>query len=729
MRVERDLFSVVFVLPSVRTMSTINKEAIEAQWAGHMNKQMVAIPGSKEPGFSEIYKNAAYPDKPPLVSVYDGFLRGYSMDPKAPCLGHRPWDEAKGDFANYFVWRSYADTETERTAVGSAISGWVEQGLLKSRPNEKGEVDDPGMVDFTVSYWGANRPEAAIVGLSVNAYSRVSVGLYDNFDAATSCYTLAHSKTRVLFTSSNYLPAVLRNADKIPTLKVIVLLDRPGPERLANGEMQKEHLAREWASMHGIHVFSYKDTVAQGLANPRPHIVSNDPNHVESLCYTSGTTGLPKASRITTENCATGIEGFRYVMPDEKMVCISYLPLAHVLERGWELYVLRGGGCIGYFSGSVERLSEDMQILKPTCLPSVPRVLNRIAGQIEAQLQSPGLKGFLLRQAVSTKLKNYEETGTITHAFWDRLVFRKVRAMLGGRVSIVFTGSAPCRPDVLKLLRIALVTDVREGYGQTENCAYATFNAPNDRYVGSVGPVNPGLELRLRDCPDMGYTSDDKPYPRGEILIRGGSVFTGYEGDEKKTKETLLPGSDGRGNWLLSGDVGQIDQYGRLQIVDRVKNLIKLAQGEYIAIERIEGLFASLPLIQQIWLYGDSFQPHLVAVGVPEPEPFAQFASRVLRKNISASDAQALEQAAADPTVTEAMLREFILLGKRQKIGSLEHMRALKLRMDPFTTENGLLTPTLKVKRQEAAKVLKSDLDELYARQPYDLSKVNDSKI
>ncbi|KAI3625551.1 hypothetical protein CBS9595_000912 [Malassezia furfur] len=710
-------------------MSTFNLEAAEAQWAAHLDKQTVAVPGSKEEGFSEIYKNAAFPEVSADTTAYDLFLKGYNMDPNANCLGHRPWDEAKGDLADHFSWRTYADTETERTALGSAMSAWVEQGLLASRPDEKGQVDEPGMVDFSVAYWGANRPEATVVALALNAYSRCSVSLYDNYDAAVSCYILQHSKSRVLFTTSSYIPIVLRSAEKLPYLKVLVILDRPGPSASAHGEIEKEQLAREWAALHGIHVFSYKDVVNQGLATPRPHIVSKDPNHVDALCYTSGTTGLPKASRITSGNCGLGIEGLHYVVLKEKMVAISYLPLAHILERGWELYVLRVGGSIGYYSGKVERLLEDLQILKPTAMPSVPRVLNRIAGQIEAQLEAPGLKGFLLRRAVNAKIKNYDETGAITHPFWDRLVFRKVRALLGGRINFMFTGSAPCRPDVLRLLRVALCVDVREGYGQTENCAYATFMAPHDRHLGSVGPVNPGIEMRLRDCPDLGYTTSDKPYPRGEIMFRGQTVFTGYDGDEKKTAETLMEGKDGRGPWLLTGDVGQIDQYGRLQIVDRVKNLIKLAQGEYIAIERVEGLFASLPLAQQLWLYGDSYQPHLVGVCVPEPEPFAEFASRILKRSVSATDQKALEEAAADPAVTEAFLREFIKLGKRQKVGTLEQIRALKLRMEPFSPENGLMTPTLKVKRQEAAKQLKKDLDELYSHPPYDLSKVNDAKL
>ena len=689
---------------------------------------MQVEPNSKRPGYSGIYRNAVCPHMEAPGTAYDIFARGYSRDPQAPCLGHRPFDEAKGDLANYYVWRTYAEVETERTALGSAMSSWVEQGLLTPRQSDKLSVSQPDMSHWAAAYWGPNRPETVTMALALNAYSRVSVSLYDNYDVATSCYILQHSESRVLFTTSVYLPYVLRSADKLPALKVIVLLDRPGPTGKAHGEVHKEEIASEWASACGITLFPYQHVVEMGMQHLRPHIVPH-PDSVESLCYTSGTTGLPKAAKILSRNAAFGVKGISEVLRSDKIVAISYLPLAHILERGWELYVLSTGGAIGFYSGQIERLSEDIQLLRPTALPSVPRVLNRIAAQIQTQMEAPGLKGYLLRSAVESKLKHYEETGSVTHAFWDRLVFRKVRAMLGGRISLVFTGSAPCRPYVLKLLRIALSVDVREGYGQTENCAYATFMVPNDRRLGTVGPINPGLQLRLKDCPELGYTSEDKPCPRGEILVRGGSVFGGYLGDKSKTDETFDPADDGGDPWLRSGDVGRVDEWGRLQIIDRVKNLIKLAQGEYIAIERVEGVFAANPVVQQLWLYGDSFQPHLVGVVVPEPEPFASFAGRVLGRRVSPSDAGALDAAARDPAVVEALLREFIAHGKREKLGTLEFVRALKIRMEPFSPENNMLTPTMKIKRQECAKILRGDIDDLYNVPPYDLNKVQVNKL
>ena len=702
------------------------QDDVAAQWAAHIDNQMIELPNSQREGFSSIYRNAAFPDNPPSMDGYTAFIRSVARAPDAPCLGHRPFDEAKNDFADHFQWRTYQQVSEEATALGSTMCSWVEQGLLKAHSNDRG-IKDPGMTSWTVAYWGPNSCENLITSLATAAFSRVTVGLYDNYDAAMSCYILQHSQARVLVCPSRYVPVILRNADKLPALRVIVIVDRPGP-RPAPFELAKEDLMREWAQMHGIHVFNYTDVVAEGREAMRSHIRLEYDN-LECLCYTSGTTGLPKASRITKSNISEALTGLDLVVPRFNMVAISYLPLAHVLERGWELFMLFRGGAIGYYSGSVERLSEDMQLLKPTVLASVPRVLNRVAGQIQMQMNQPGLKGKLLTKAVETKLANYEANGQVTHWLWDRLVFRKVRSLLGGQIQFVFTGSAPCRADVLKLLRVSLCCDVREAYGQTENCAYATFMAPNDLRLGSVGPANPGLDLRLRSCPELGYNVTDKPCPRGEIMFRGSSVFSGYEGDEKKTQETLMEDEKGEGYWLMTGDVGMIDQWGRLRIIDRVKNLIKLAQGEYIAIEKVEGIFASMPLCQQVWLYGDSFQPHLVAIAVPEPSLFAPFASQIMGKKIDQDNAQALEEACGDKRVVDAVLRAYVALGKHEGLGTLEQMRALKLRVEPFSPENGLMTPTLKIKRQEAAKIFKEELDALYKQQPIDLNSIQASKL
>lgn len=497
-------------------------------------------------------------------------------------------------------------------------------------------------------------------------------------------------------------------------------MDTNGPTPLRPGELPTESLARQWAARKNITLLGWQEALDLGRKNLSPHQPPHDSSALAGYCYTSGTTGKPKAAKVTHGELALCAAGMKVMTPlGEDEVLISYLPLAHIFGRLVEAVVMRSGWSIGYFSGDVTRLIEDMQILQPTIFFSVPRVLNRIAALISAQMDGPGLKAKLLRTAVNAKLANHDATGSVTHAFYDRVVFKKVRAVLGGRVKVCISGSAPLRPDVLRLLRVCFSADFREGYGQTENSGYCVVMLKDDKVLGSCGPPAPGVEIRLKDCPELGYTSKDQPRPRGELLSRGQSVFPGYYKDEEKTRETL----DEEG-WLHSGDVASIDEAGRIYIVDRVKNLIKLSQGEYIAIENVEGKLAGLKYFAQFWLYGDSTQSHLVAIAVPEPEVFAPFASSVLGKKIAPNDVQALSEACDNEKVTNQILQELIKSGRQQGLKGFEIPRALKLRAEPFSVENGLLTPTFKVKRPEAKNILKKDLDELYSRQPVDANKL-----
>jgi long-chain acyl-CoA synthetase len=533
--------------------------------------------------------------------------------------------------------------------------------------------------------------------------ARLSTSVYE-------CSSISSPSRQVCFTTSSHLSDLLSSAGNLPHLKTIVLLDTQGPSLLRPGEVATNQLARQWAAQNGIALVTWNELVEIGRKNIVAHNPPTDNSTLAGYCYTSGTTGNPKAAKIAHRQIAIAAGCIGLQNPEEEgTIMISYLPLAHIYGRILEAYILRAGAAIGYFSGDVTRIIEDAQILQPTVFPGVPRIFNRIASLLKASIDGPGLKGKLLRTAVAAKIANHDATGSITHAFYDRVVFRKVRAVLGGKVKFMASGSAPIRPDVLKLLRVCFSADIREGYGQTENSGLCLMMSADDKHLGSCGPPVYGIELRLKDCPELGYTSKDTPMPRGELLSRGQSVFDGYYKDEAKTKETFEDG------WLLSGDVAAVDAAGRFYIIDRVKNLIKLSQGEYVAIENVEGKLSSVKQLAQLWLYGDSKEDHLVAVGVPEPDVFAPFASTILGETISASDPASLERACNDPKVTDAVLREMTNLGRRENLKGYEIPRALKLRAEPFSAENGLLTPTFKMKRPEAAKIMAKDLERLYA--------------
>lgn len=249
---------------------------------------------------------------------------------------------------------------------------------------------------------------------------------------------------------------------------------------------------------------------------------------------------------MTHKNFVAGISAFRLLDKHQKFhfpgatdTHISYLPLAHVFERLCQGIMIAGAARIGYYQGDTLKLLDDVAVLKPTIFVSVPRLFNRIYDKVLAGVKAKGgLAAFLFNRAYQAKKANLKR-GIVEHALWDRLVFGAIRARLGGKVKHIVSGSAPIAPDVMDFLRICFSADVYEGYGQTEQAAGLTFSYKGDLTPGQVGPPQVCVEVKLKDIPSMNYTSQDKPFPRGEIMLRGHSVFQGYYNAPKQTAETL----------------------------------------------------------------------------------------------------------------------------------------------------------------------------------------------
>lgn len=388
---------------------------------------------------------------------------------------------------------------------------------------------------------------------------------------------------------------------------------------------------------------------------------------------------------------------------------ISYLPLAHIFGRVVDMTALALGGRLGYFSGDVTKIVEDVQILQPTVFPSVPRLLNRVyASIVQKTVEAPGVKGAIARRAVEAKLANLAAGKGNTHPVWDRLVFNKVRQALGGRVRFMVTGSAPIGKDVMQFLRIALCCDLREGYGATETSAASTMHLEGEYQAGHIGAPFACNEIKLIDVPEMNYLSTD-PYPRGELCVRGPNVFVGYYKDEEKTREAL----DEEG-WYHTGDIAMINERGALVIIDRKKNIFKLAQGEYIAPEKIENVYAKNPLVAQIFVHGDSLQSSLVAIVVPEPEALNNLVKNKLPH--LASKKLSYQELCREPEVNKAVLEQLTRTGKKAELRGFEFAKAIYLESDPFSIENGILTPTFKIKRPQAKERYQAQIDHLYAQ-------------
>jgi long-chain acyl-CoA synthetase len=661
-------------------------------------KQTVQVPGTKRPGQTAHYRNSAWPElitldnNPAFRTLDEGFAHGLSVSRNKPFLGHRPLVSTSPlKFADQYVWMTYAEVDERRRNVGSAIEGLWREGKL-------------GGHEFaTVGIWSHNRPEWQVIDLALHAYNKVGVSLYDTLGPDSCEYIINHASLSIIFAGANHVTSLLALAAKTPTVKMIVSIDDLSLETL--------NVLKAWGRQRGIEILQLRDIEAMGKAK-RLDPIPAKPSDVATICYTSGTTNVPKGVILTHGQLAIAATGYLYGADlSDDDILFSYLPLAHIYERIVEITSTSLGGKIGYFTNDPLRILEDAQTLKPHVFPSVPRVLNRIYMAAQVAARDPGLKGKLFRKACEVKLAELHSTGRNTHAFWDRLVFRKIQAALGGRVTTLTSGSAPISKDAMEFLRIAFACDVIEGYGMTENCGATTRVLPYDpTSLGSVGVPFPINEIKLVDVPSMGYTAEDQPFPRGEICTRGGNTFSYYYKDEKNTKEAL----DSEG-WLHTGDVGIIDEYGRLRIIDRVKNIMKLAQGEYVALEKIENMYTTCPIISQIYVHGDSLQDHLIAVIVPDPAVFVDIVHKQTGKRVKVDDVANLTQYAKEEKVKAGIMKMLDKEAKGNGLKGFETIKRVHISFEPFTAENGLMTPTFKVKRKEAYNRYKSDLDALYA--------------
>ncbi|KAF9228645.1 long-chain-fatty-acid-CoA ligase [Gyrodon lividus] len=659
------------------------------------NNQSVAVPGTKRPGQTAHYRNAFYGlidvNTPGILKTLpDIFDNGYNINPDDRLLGHRPVISTQPLKFGPYVWQTYRQVDVRRRRIGSSLHSLFQSGELKAEDME------------TVGIWSQNRPEWQLVEFALHAYGKVGVSLYDTLGKDSVEYIINHAQLSIIFTTADHIPALLKMSSKIPVLKMIVSFD-PLDKQVRNA-------LSSWGETAGIQLKELSEIETYGEANlidPLPASV----DQVASLCYTSGTTSHPKGAILTHGNLATSAYSNMYGIKYPPNSCLlSYLPLAHIYERVVELTTVAVGGCIGFFTGDPLRLLEDAQFLKPHFFPSVPRVLNRVYQSAMAAGNVPGIKGALFRMAVKTKLDQLHATGINTHPIWDRLVFRKIRAVLGGNLLLVSTGSAPISAEVIDFLKIAFFCEVTEGYGMTENCGTCTHTFEGDPSCGgTIGPPQPINELKLVDVPSMNYTSEDKPNPRGELCVRGMNCFVAYYKDEKTTRETLKDG------WIHTGDVAELDSHGRFKIIDRVKNIMKLAQGEYVALEKVENMYSACPIVQQIYVHGDSLQSYLLAVVIPDPIVLAPLASKIFGKKITPDNIETLKEAVKDPQVAQEVLHLLTEEAKRNRLAGFEFVKRIYLSMDPFTIDDNTLTPTLKLRRKDAYAKFKTELDGLYA--------------
>jgi len=485
-----------------------------------------------------------------------------------------------------------------------------------------------------------------------------------------------------------------------------------------------------------LRVFTFVELQKIGQAYPaRP--VPPSPSDLATFCYTSGTTGNPKGALLTHANLvavsSSGLSACFDVQPSD--FYLSFLPLPHIFERIVISSLLASGAAVGFSQGDPLKIVEDLISLKPTIMCAVPRLLNRIFDKINQGVDAAtGIKGMLIRKAFFDKLTNLQTQGQVAHWLWDRLFFSKIKGALGmERVRRLISGGAPLPPATMDFFRILLGAgaSVHEGYGQTETTGGTTITFDEDLSSGvsgggHVGGPLPVCDVKLVDVPEMGYLHTDTLHDsrrcdgRGEVWVRGPGVFAGYYDDPAATAEALTP--DG---WLRTGDIAMWTPSGQLAIIDRKKNLLKLSQGEYVALEKVENVLGRAPLIAQIFVHGESEQDYLVAVVIPEAEAI----EKLLRNGNSSSSSSSSSGFGNNESssggeyselVYQAIMGEIAEASKEGQLKGFEVVR--KIHIDTtgelWSSANGMMTPTMKLKRIELKKRYKRELEDLYRTKP-----------
>eukprot|EP00449_Zooxanthella_nutricula_P019160 CAMPEP_0198540486 /NCGR_PEP_ID=MMETSP1462-20131121/53224_1 /TAXON_ID=1333877 /ORGANISM="Brandtodinium nutriculum, Strain RCC3387" /LENGTH=682 /DNA_ID=CAMNT_0044270595 /DNA_START=54 /DNA_END=2102 /DNA_ORIENTATION=- len=666
------------------------------------NLYSLEVPGSEDPdrGWGPIHRGVD--TMAPMLGMRDqqtGILVTTSWEnfclarekfPKEPFLGHRP---IKPDgTAGEYVWSTFEDVGKRCEAFGS---GLINMNLCPET------VDDELLNKGLLGFYSKNRPEWVIAEQGCYSQSIIPVPSYDTLGADSIAYVINQTSMTTMLCSAEVIHNLLECKPHCPTLANIIQMEPVGDDLKSKGQAA------------GVRIVSFAEVEAEGAKKMLP-LRPPQPKDIATFCYTSGTTGDPKGALLTHENMVSDCACFpsRFTLSKED-VHLSYLPLPHVFERCVQMLVLNAGAKIGFYQGETLKILEDLNALRPTIFPSVPRLLNRIHDRLRAQVaEAGGLKAGLFARAYAAKQAGLR-AGTYQHGLWDRLVFNKIKERVGlDRVRVIITGSAPIADHVLDFLRIVFACPVLEGYGMTETAAGATVTLPGDLEPGTVGAPLPVCELRLQEVPDMGYLRTDTVHGegakamacrgRGEICFRGTNIFKGYYKMAEKTAEAI----DDEG-WLHSGDIGLWTVDGRLKIIDRKKNIFKLQQGEYVAPEKIENLNAQSTLIAQNFVYGDSLQRDLVSIITVDPDAAAAWGG----KNGKGGDVAKLCQ---DDAFKKAVLADIKKIAVKEKLQGFEVIKAIHLEPALWEPGSDILTPTFKLQRAKAAKKYEDVIAELY---------------
>jgi len=676
----------------------------------------------KRDGESPVYRNAKYKDRllmtplPEAKSVCDVFDHVVKEHGAKKCMGWRKMikmhtEELKQKDGTVKHWEipEFAPLKWQSFSEIGKRTDHITSGLLAFTGLKSGEK--LAMFENTCYQW-------MLLAQACFRYSIIVSTVYANLGIDALITALQETEATTIFTNVSTLKEFEHIAKECKNLKYVIYT-RNGIVEDDEDNLKKENILlnglREKTQLKFI---SFDELEELGRAEPKEVDHSKAPQRptIDSLAlimYTSGTTGKPKGVMLSHKNMLSSMASVDLTIGEDKSIeyrYIAYLPLAHILELVAEHVILLRGGCIGY--GSARTLTEkgarpigDIQAIAPSALVGVPRVFDTIKkGALERIESGNAIARFLFNAAYQAKLAAlYNDRET---PLWNALVFNKFRRMIGGNIALMLSGGAPLNKDSQLFMRVCFGCCFIQGYGLTETSATVALQGGFDRFeVQSVGAPLPSSEIKLVDVPEMGYLSTDKPYPRGEIVVRGNNISTGYFKHDSLTKEVFT--KDG---WFYTGDIGQIKDNGALQIIDRRKNLVKLSGGEYISLETLESIYGNSKYVTPngIMVYAKSEMDKPVAVILPS---FA--ALRTWARNNGISSLKKNDLIHNEAVIAE-VLRSLEEEGKKNKVQSFEKLLGIKLYNEEWTVENGCLTAAMKLKRGHIYDIHKEDIETMF---------------
>ncbi len=536
-----------------------------------------------------------------------------------------------------------------------------------------------------VAILSENRPEWAYCDFAALSLGAIDVPIYSTLIPGQIEYILNDSEAKVIFVSDrNQLDKILEIFPNLPHLEHIIHFDKL--------EINREHVA------------SFESILENGadFDDQHPDYFLNSVNHIEpnspaSIIYTSGTTGEPKGVVLSHRNFLSNIEGgiaTLNVMESDRL--LSFLPLSHVLERTAGFYApVYMGACIAY-AESVELVAQNIAEIKPTIMISVPRLFEKMHARILENAQAgSAIKKMIFSwsQKIGARYIQTKKNGKVNpilalkYNFADKLVFTKVREKMGGQLRFFLSGGAPLSKEIGEFFYAMGIT-ILEGYGLTECSPCIALNVEENPQFGSVGPVlsKGGVEVKIA--------------PDGEILARGPNIMLGYYKKPAETKEVI----DDQG-WFHTGDIGLLTEENFLVVTDRKKSIIVTAGGKNIAPTPIENAMLTSPLIEQIVVLGDR-RKFLSALIYPNIEALKSFAHE---HKIDISD---IKNFLGTPKIFQYVSNEINRLSNQ--LARFEQIKKFTLLSEPFTIENGELTPTLKIKRKFVEQKYLEIVDRMY---------------